>query len=147
ERTTEVGAAGYLVKPFTAPAVRAAISTAMGGHQRLQRARGEARSLSSILGSLGDALFVLDEQDKISFANPRASELTGWPLHETEGRGLLEVVTIPVDGEKRTVQGMLVEARRTRVKRTHSSLSIRQRGGAELTVDLGVEPVQEEGQA
>jgi PAS domain S-box-containing protein len=146
ERTAEVGAAGYLVKPFTAPAVRAAISTAMGGHQRLQRARGQARALSTILDSLGDALFVLDEQDKITFANPRASELTGWPLHETDGRELLEVVNLPVDGEKRTVLGMLAEARRTRVKRTHSGVSIRQRGGAERTVDLGVEPVQDEGQ-
>ncbi len=147
ERTEQVGAAGYLVKPFTAPAVRAAISTAMGGHQRLQHARGEVRTLATILDSLGDALFVLDEQGKITFANPRAAELTGWPLHETDGRELLEVVAIPVDGERRTVQGLLDEARRTRVKVAHSSLSIRQRGGAERTVDLEIEPVQEEGQA
>ncbi|NOT32063.1 MAG: response regulator [Planctomycetes bacterium] len=114
ERTEQVGAAGYLVKPFTAPAVRAAISTAMGSHQRLSRARGEARTLSSIVESMGDALFVLDESGRITFVNPRASELTGWPPHEADGRELLEVVAVPVESDRRRVQALLAESRSTR---------------------------------
>ena len=144
QRTEEVGAAGYLVKPFTAPAVRAAISTAMNGHQRLQHAREEARALSSILESLGDAVYALDEATKITFANPRAGELTGWAAHESEGRGLFEVLSIPVDPDRRAVQALLGEARATRTRRTSEKLSIRQRGGAERLVDLELEPVAED---
>lgn len=144
ERTEEVGAAGYLVKPFTAPAVRAAISTAMNGHLRLQRARGEARTLSSILGSLGDALFVLDESGAITFANPRGGELTGWPPHEAEGKPLLEVVSVPVDADRRALESLVATARTTRTPQRQGGLSIRQRRGAERLVDLELEPVSEE---
>jgi predicted glycosyltransferase/CheY-like chemotaxis protein len=129
ERTERVGAAGYLVKPFTAPAVRAAISTARNGHQRLQRARGEAKTLTSILDSLGDALFV------------RAGELTGWPPHEAEGRSWLEVVGVSAEGERHALQELLGEARRARAKRGRAGLAIQPRGGAALTVDLELEPV------
>ncbi len=144
ERTTRVGAAGYLVKPFSAPAVRAALSTALAGHQRLQRARGEARTLSSIVGSLGDALFVLDEAGRITFSNPRAGELTGWPPREADGRALLEVVGVPVESERRSVQALLSESQTTRSRTTHAGLSIRHRGGNECMVDLEIEPVHED---
>jgi PAS domain S-box-containing protein len=146
ERTEEVGAAGYLVKPFTAPAVRAAISTAMNGHQRLQRARGEARVLSTILESLGDALFVLDETGAITFANPRAGELTGWPPHEAEGKRLSEVVHVPVDADRRALEALLTAARTSKSAQRQGGLSIRERRGAERVVDLELEPVAEEEQ-
>lgn len=144
ERTEQVGASGYIVKPFTVPAVRAAISTALGSHQRLRRAQGEARTLSSIVESLGDALFVLDDSGKITFANPRASELTGWPQQEADGRELLEVVGVPVESDRRKVQVLLAESRSTRGRVAHPGLSIRHRGGSERTVDLEIEPVQEQ---
>jgi PAS domain S-box-containing protein len=143
ERSERVGAAGYLVKPFSAPAVRAAITTAIAGHQRLQRARSEARGLSTILGSLGEALFVLDESGRITFSNPRACELTGWRAQEAEGRELLEVLRLPVESDRRQVQELLEQARGSRVRGLHTGLSIRQRGGAERTVDLEIEPVRE----
>ena len=102
ERTELVGAAGYLVKPFTAPAVRAAISTAMSTHQRLVRVRGEARALSSIVDSLGDALLLIDAAGKITFTNPRAADLTGCAANEADGRELFEVVRVPVESERRS---------------------------------------------
>jgi PAS domain S-box-containing protein len=144
ERTEQVGAAGYLVKPFTAPAVRAALSTALGQHRRLRHARGEARTLSTILESLGDALFVLDAAGRITFANPRASELTGWPPHEAEGRQLLEVVGVPVESDRRSLQALLQESHSSRGRLTQAGLAIRHRGGSERTVDLEIEPVQED---
>jgi PAS domain S-box-containing protein len=144
ERTEQVGASGYLVKPFTAPAVRAAISTAMAGHRRLQRARHEARSLSTIVESMGDALFVLDPSGNVAFANPRAVEFTGWSAHDAEGRMLLEVADVPIDVERRTVMEALAQARTTGAKVAETQIVVRHRTGAERTVDVEVEPVQEE---
>jgi PAS domain S-box-containing protein len=142
-RSERVGAAGYLVKPFTAPAVRAAISTALAGHARLLRARHDARTLSSILGNIGDALFTLDEADSITFMNPRAAELTGCPPTEAGERTFLDVVHLPVDSERRHVQEALAQARSARSKVSHSRLSIRDRAGAERTVDVEIEPYRE----
>ena len=52
KRTVPVGAAGYLVKPFSDAGVQAAIATALTGHGRLQRARRRERSLASALVGL-----------------------------------------------------------------------------------------------
>jgi PAS domain S-box-containing protein len=144
ERTERVGAAGYLVKPFTAPAVRAAITTALAAHGRLQRARGEARALSTIVDNLGDALFVLDEAGRITFANPRASALTGWSAHEAEGRALLEVAHVPVESERRALEAWLGEARAARAPSSRAGVAIRHRAGREHAVDLAFEPVPED---
>ncbi|MEQ1892072.1 MAG: response regulator [Planctomycetota bacterium] len=144
KRVEEVGAAGYLVKPFTAPAVRAALSTALASHARLSRARGEARALANILESLSDALFVVDGAGKVSFANPRAVELTGWPVHEAYGRDLLEVLKMPVDAERERVRQALSGVRAERAVRSVSDLTVREDAGAQRHFDLEFEPVLDE---
>ncbi len=92
ERTEQVGAAGYLVKPFTAAQVRAAIATAFASHGRLLREKDRTRSLTTMLQRMGGAVFVVDGEGKITFANQSASELTGWPVYKTYGRPFVEVV-------------------------------------------------------
>lgn len=144
KRVEEVGAAGYLVKPFTAPAVRAAISTALASHARLQRARGEAKALASILESLSDALFVVDRQGKVSFANPRAVELTGWPVHEAYGKDLLDVLKMPVDEERERVRTALRGVRSERANRAVGGLTVREDAGSLRSFDLELEPVVDE---
>jgi len=144
KRVEEVGAAGYLVKPFTAPAVRAAISTALASHARLQRARGEAKALASILESLSDALFVVDRQGMVSFANPRAVELTGWPVHEAYGKDLLDVLKMPVDEERERVRTALKGVRSERENRAVGGLTVREDAGSLRSFDLELEPVVDE---
>ena len=144
KRVEEVGAAGYLVKPFTAPAVRAAISTALASHARLQRARGEAKALANILESLSDALFVVDRQGKVNFANPRAVELTGWPVHEAYGKDLLDVLKMPVDEERERVRTALKGVRAERANRAVGGLTVREDAGSLRSFDLELEPVVDE---
>jgi len=144
KRVEEVGAAGYLVKPFTAPAVRAAISTALASHARLQRARGEAKALANILESLSDALFVVDRLGKVSFANPRAVELTGWPVHEAYGKDLLDVLKMPVDEERERVRSALKGVRGERAVRAVDGLTVREDAGSLRSFDLEFEPVVDE---
>jgi len=143
-RVEEVGAAGYLVKPFTAPAVRAAISTALANHARLVRARGEARALANIHESLSDALFVVDRQGRVSFANPRAVELTGWPVHEAYGRDLLDVLKMPIDAERERVRAALSDVRTERANRAVADLTVREDAGPQRHFDLELEPVVDE---
>lgn len=144
KRVEEVGAVGYLVKPFTAPAVRAAISTALASHARLTRARGEARALANILESLSDALFVIDRQGCVSFANPRAVELTGWPVHEAYGRDLLDVLKMPLDAERERVRSAIDGVRAERANRAVADLTVREDAGAHRRFDLELEPVVDE---
>ncbi|MEQ1633867.1 MAG: response regulator [Planctomycetota bacterium] len=92
ERTEQVGAAGYLVKPFTQAQVRAAISTAFASHARLVTEQRRNRSLQSMLERMGGAVFVVDGEDRVTFANQSAAELVGWPVYRTYGRPLAEVL-------------------------------------------------------
>ena len=137
-RTAALGASGYLVKPFTEPSVRAAITTATASHGLLRRARRDAKQLASILDNI-DALFVLDPEGRIAFANPRAAELTGWSREEAEGRALLDVLCLPVETERRRLEEALGQTRATRAKTGWTRLSLRGRDGVEHTVDLEIE--------
>ncbi|MDE2158883.1 MAG: PAS domain-containing protein [Burkholderiales bacterium] len=80
------------------------------------RMRGEAvlreneRSLAITLGSIGDAVIATTAEGRVQRMNPAAEKLTGWPLHEAEGRALTEVFHIvnartraPVSDPVRTV--------------------------------------------
>lgn len=91
-RTEEVGAAGYLVKPFTATQVRAAISTAFASHARLNREREQVRSLGGVLESVGGPLFLVDSDNRVSFANQSAADLVGRPVYMVFGRDLFKVM-------------------------------------------------------
>ncbi|NOT29527.1 MAG: hypothetical protein HOP15_03655, partial [Planctomycetes bacterium] len=64
--------------------------------------------------------------------------------HEADGRELLEVVAVPVESDRRRVQALLAESRSTRGRVAQAGLAIRHRGGSERTVDLEIEPVQEQ---
>jgi PAS domain S-box-containing protein len=98
ERTQEVGAAGYLVKPFSQPDLRAALATAFSGHRTLQRAQAGERSLSTILHSMAEAIVVTDSQGVITFLNPAAAELTGWGQEEATNQQVVEVVRVGQGG-------------------------------------------------
>jgi predicted glycosyltransferase/DNA-binding NarL/FixJ family response regulator len=75
ERTSEVVPAGYVMKPFTGDEIRAAIKTALTGHEHLLRAKDHARSLEALIGKPDHAVFVTDSDGAVTFQNPQAAPL------------------------------------------------------------------------
>ncbi|MEW6071948.1 MAG: response regulator [Planctomycetota bacterium] len=55
DRAQEIGAAGYVVKPFSKPQLRAALSTAFAGRKNLRRARESEGSLAAVRPARGAA--------------------------------------------------------------------------------------------
>ncbi len=147
ERSSPVGAAGYLVKPFTADQVGAAIATALASRERVRRTGARDRSLASALVSMGDAIFVTDETGRIEFANPKASDLTGWPANEACGRDLLEVVKPASQRDGQLVRAAVTKALSGERTDSISNLDLVTRQGDERSVDLGIEPVRNEDQS
>lgn len=140
ERTEQVGAAGYLVKPFTQAQVRAAISTAFASHARLQTEQRRNRSLQSMLGRLGGAVFVVDGQDRVTFANQSAAELIGWPVYRTYGKLLAEVLGTPAAADLlRPALGLV----RTGEPQSAKAVEIRDSEGRPRTVEVSMEQVQD----
>ncbi len=66
--------------------------------ERLQRTRSELAAsrqrFSTTLTSIGDAVIATDRQGRVSFLNPVAAKLTGWPPAEALDRPLEEVFQI-----------------------------------------------------
>ena len=99
----DAGADDYLVKPF---GPREALSR-VGLHLAMARVGREAggavraseRRLAGVLEAIGEAVYAMDRDLKILFANRKAAELWGKPAEQVIGRGLLEVFPGIVDGE------------------------------------------------
>jgi PAS domain S-box-containing protein len=139
ERAQKVGAAGYLVKPFTATQVRAAIATAFASHAKLVKERVQNRSLSSALEQVGGAMFMLDQQDRVSYANQTAADLVGWPVYKVYGRNFFEVVA--ANGDTPELREAL-RVSRTGASTRCSGLRLRDSEGRERAVDVAIQPVE-----
>jgi diguanylate cyclase (GGDEF)-like protein/PAS domain S-box-containing protein len=109
-------APGGLRAPLGADAVLEVSDRATGGSwtasdlSRLQALAGVAsgalanallyEQLDAITRSLGEGVLALDDTGRITFVNPAAAELLGWPVAQLVGQDLAEAVdpTGPVDG-------------------------------------------------
>jgi PAS domain S-box-containing protein len=96
------------------------------------------------LSSIGDAVITTDVQGRITFLNPVAEAMTGWPNAEAQGKSLADVFHIinertrqvaqnPID---RVIQGGTVVA-----LANHTSLIAR--GGAEIPIEDSAAPIRD----
>jgi PAS domain S-box-containing protein len=64
------------------------------------------------LGSIGDAVIAADCEGRVSFLNPAAERLTGWPMSDALGRPLAEVFHIVNEESRRPVENPAEKALR-----------------------------------
>ena len=85
---------GYLLKPFEDSQLRTVIEMALYKHTAERKLRESERRYAVTLASIGDAVIATDDQARVTFLNPVAEALTGWPREEAIGRPLAEVFHI-----------------------------------------------------
>ena len=85
---------GYLLKPFEDSQLRTVIEMALYKHTAERKLRESERRYAVTLASIGDAVIATDDQARVTFLNPVAEALTGWPQVEATGRPLAEVFHI-----------------------------------------------------
>jgi DNA-binding NarL/FixJ family response regulator len=79
ERACRTEPFGYLVKPFEDREVDAAVRMAMSRHRAETQLRSMGNWLSTVLRSIGDAVVVTDDQQRVTFLNEAGEQLTRWP--------------------------------------------------------------------
>jgi hypothetical protein len=79
ERAKVTDAFGYLLKPFEERELHITIEMALYKHNVERRMRDNERWLATTLRSIGDGVVSTDADGRITFMNPVASVLTGWP--------------------------------------------------------------------
>ena len=91
ERATRAGPFGYILKPFKDREIEIAIQLALAKHEMEHRLRLSERRFIATVSGLADGVIAADPAGKVTFLNPAAERLTGWPLAEAVGRELREV--------------------------------------------------------
>jgi len=92
---------GYVVKPFVDKELQGVIETALYKSQMEFALKQREMWLATTLGSIGDAVIATDAEGRISFMNPVAERLTGWPQDETERRAAHEIFETRTEGKRR----------------------------------------------
>ena len=83
---------GYIIKPFNERDLRVAIENALYKHSMERQLVEQKELLSTILRSTADAVTATNENGTITYMNPAAESLTGWPLVEASGHNITEVI-------------------------------------------------------
>jgi len=145
ERTEEAGAVGYVLKPFGERAVRAAVATALREHDRMLAVQAHERSLAGIIGSLGEAVLLVDSKMRVTFHNPRAESLA-WPTHQNlSGLHVMDVLKPAVDDE-----ALFREALESAIKNQEAvllpTIALQVSDGQEILANGSIEPVEGKGE-
>lgn len=94
ERARVADPYGYVIKPFNERELVATLQMALN-HARVVRKHLEnERWFDTTLKCIGDAVVATDIDGYITFLNPMAETLTGWPAAEATGRNLHTVLRL-----------------------------------------------------
>jgi PAS domain S-box-containing protein len=133
---------GYILKPFEGRELHTTIEMAIYRHEVGRKLKENERWLGTILRSIGDAVVAVDGRGIVSFMNPVAEDLTGWPWQEALGRELGEVFRI-LDEKDRTPLEYAAKGRSGRVATDRHVLVARD--GLELNIEDSASVLRDEG--
>ncbi len=106
----------------------------------------EARRLfAATLSSIGDGVVVSDADGRVSFLNPVAESLTGWPRADAMGKPAAEVLKLQQEKSREPIENPLVRALRDRVTIAMQEPALLiSRSGGEAPVEHTASPVRDD---
>jgi PAS domain S-box-containing protein len=117
-----------------------------GAILEITETRMTSEHLRVTLQSIGDGVISTDADGRISFINPRAIALTGWPESEALGRPVSDVLQLS-DTVRNTPLACPVDVvlREGRMIRFAEAINLRSRDGSRIPVTDSTAPIQMEG--
>jgi PAS domain S-box-containing protein len=103
------------------------------------------RQLAVTLSSIGDGVIMTDARGHITFINPVAELLTGWPRAAARGRPVAEVLKLINEQSREPVENLIERALRegaTVHVAAHTLLTAKD--GAEVPIEVGAGPIRDE---
>ena len=133
---------GYLLKPFDERNLVVGIEMAMHRHRMDGGLRETGRRQEATLGSIGDGVIATDAEGLVTFMNPMAEELTGWPLAEARGRPVTEVFSILAESTRTLVENPVMQALElNRVVDAEEPVLLVPHGGAPIAIEETSAPI------
>ncbi len=109
----ESGADGYLTYPLEPRELLANVQALLRMRQAEKTVRAQREMLQVTLSSIGDGVVATDLGGIITFINPVAQELTGWPEAEAIGRPLDDVFHIVREDSNQPAENPVTQVIRT----------------------------------
>ncbi|CAN5494099.1 hypothetical protein BH11PSE11_BH11PSE11_30360 [soil metagenome] len=106
----------------------------------------EKERLRVTLNSIGDAVITTDTEGRVTYLNPVAEEITGWPAEEAIGQSLPNIFHIIDEktGKKASNQVLPILRGENAMAHARSSVLI-QRGGVHFVIDESAAPIRDAG--
>jgi len=133
---------GYILKPYEDRELHVAIETGLYKH-RIERRQAEREQwFTATLKSVSDGVVAMDVEQRITYMNPWAEELTSWSSREAMGLDFKQVVQIFRESSPKAVSSppeLAIEN-----ENPHSLSLLIARDGREKTVEHSVSTIQDE---
>jgi two-component system cell cycle sensor histidine kinase/response regulator CckA len=103
------------------------------------------RLFSATLSSIGDAVLVTDADGRVTFLNPVAESLTGWPRAEAQGKPAADLLKLLQERGREPVENPISRALREQVIIGMQEPEVLvSRSGSELPVEHSASPVRDD---
>jgi PAS domain S-box-containing protein len=103
------------------------------------------RLFSSTLSSITDAVLATDREGRITFLNPVAENITGWPRQEARGKPAADILQMVDERTNEPVENPLIRALRDRVMVANDDhTALVSRSGAEVPIEHSASPVRDD---
>lgn len=106
QQATQEEPFGYLVKPFDQRTLAATLETALRRHEAEAKLAKMEHWLAATLSSIGDAVIATDRDFHVSFINPAAERLCGWPRGSALGRPVAEIFRLSGSSPSSTLEAI-----------------------------------------
>ncbi len=94
DRAKLSGASNFLSKPIHATTLSTSIEMTLHKHRADSDVRRQRAWMATVLNGMGDAVIVVDSDQKVQFLNAQAETLTGWSAREAQLRDLAAVLPL-----------------------------------------------------
>jgi len=136
---------GYVTKPFNERDLTTAIDVALYNFQMEKKIKEREQWLETTLKSIDDAVIATDIKGHITFMNPVADLLTGWPEAESLGRDVSDVFHVIAEASRQPAENLvarvLIEGRPTGAVKSGVLIA---RTGTEVPVESSAAPMLDE---
>jgi len=137
---------GYVLKPLVDRQLQTVIEIALDKHRLEKQIAESARWFSTTLRCVGDAVIATNTNGQVTFVNPLAEALTGWPQAGALGGDVDMICRVVTEDTPTVVETPLRQAMRTGelVKLGNSGCLLIARDGTTIPIDDSAAPIRDE---
>ena len=136
---------GYLLKPFEERELSTAIEMGLYKHRAERALQQSQELLFATLRSIGDAVIVADQNERVTFINPVACALTGWSEADALGAPMSHVFRLDGGSAARSLVERALNGQADDVAAfaAKGALMLLRRNGLSLPIDGQITPLRD----